>query len=77
MTVASSHPASSQRRWGEPPWRIAYQPKAIAQKLPARADYAVVGGGFTGLAAAAWLARLAPEATVVLLEAHQIGAGAS
>lgn len=77
MTVASRYPAPSQRRWGEPPWRIAYRPHATVEKLPARADFAVVGAGFTGLAAAAWLARLAPDAKVVLLEAHQIGAGAS
>jgi len=37
----------------------------------------VVGGGFTGLAAAAWLKHLAPEARVVVLEARRIGAGAS
>jgi glycine/D-amino acid oxidase-like deaminating enzyme len=38
---------------------------------------AVIGGGFTGLAAAAWLRRLAPEKKVVLLERGQLGAGAS
>jgi len=37
----------------------------------------VIGGGFTGLAAAAWLRRLAPGKSVVLLEASRIGAGAS
>jgi glycine/D-amino acid oxidase-like deaminating enzyme len=36
-----------------------------------------VGGGFTGLAAAAWLRRLAPEKSVALFEADRIGAGAS
>jgi glycine/D-amino acid oxidase-like deaminating enzyme len=37
----------------------------------------VVGGGFTGLAVAAWLKRLAPERSVVLLEAETFGSGAS
>lgn len=67
---------SAAPRWGQPPWQIEFQPQPPAT-FPARADFAVVGGGFTGLAAAAWLARLAPGATVVLLEARRIGAGAS
>ncbi len=37
----------------------------------------MIGGGFTGLAAAAWLRHLAPEKSVVVLEAGRIGAGAS
>jgi glycine/D-amino acid oxidase-like deaminating enzyme len=41
------------------------------------ADFAVVGGGFTGLAAAAWFAKLAPAHSVVVLEASRIGSGAS
>ena len=36
-----------------------------------------MGGGFTGLAAAAWLRRLAPEKSVAVFEADRIGAGAS
>ena len=40
-------------------------------------DFAIVGGGFTGLAAAAWLRLLAPEKSVAVLEAFHIGAGAS
>jgi len=36
-----------------------------------------VGGGFTGLSAAAWLARLAPGKSVLLLEAERVGNGAS
>jgi glycine/D-amino acid oxidase-like deaminating enzyme len=34
-------------------------------------------GGFTGLAAAAWLRLLAPEKSVAVLEAGRIGSGAS
>lgn len=48
-----------------------------AQAIPRECDFAVVGGGFTGLAAAAWLRRLAPDLLVVLFEAGTIGAGAS
>jgi len=40
-------------------------------------DVAVVGGGFTGLAAAYYLKRHAPEASVALLEAQTLGSGAS
>lgn len=43
--------------------------------LPARADVAVIGGGYTGLAAARALAK--DGATVTLLEADRIGGGAS
>jgi glycine/D-amino acid oxidase-like deaminating enzyme len=45
--------------------------------MPAEADFAVVGGGFSGLSAAAWLRRFAPDKTVVLLESSSIGAGSS
>ena len=41
------------------------------------ADFAVVGAGFTGLAAARRLAELEPASRVVVLEAQQAGAGAS
>jgi len=40
-------------------------------------DFAIIGGGFTGLAAAAWLRILAPDKSVAVLEAARIGAGAS
>jgi glycine/D-amino acid oxidase-like deaminating enzyme len=45
--------------------------------MPAEADFAVVGGGFSGLSAAAWLKRFAPDKTVVVFEAAAIGAGSS
>lgn len=61
--------------WGTPPWTIDFVPKA--RSLPERTDFAVVGGGFSGLAAAAWLRRIAPEQSVILLEASRIGSGAS
>ena len=43
--------------------------------LPERADVAIVGGGYTGLAAALTLAR--GGASVVVLERHSVGWGAS
>ncbi len=42
-----------------------------------KADYAVIGAGFTGLACARRLAELHPEAHVVLLEAGRIGNNAA
>ena len=45
--------------------------------MSAEADFAVVGGGFTGLSAAAWLRRFAPEKTVIVFESASIGAGSS
>lgn len=70
MTRNISHP-----RWGNPPWTIDFQPTLAA--IPAEADFAIVGGGFSGLSAASWLRRFAPDKTVVVFESAQIGAGAS
>jgi glycine/D-amino acid oxidase-like deaminating enzyme len=61
--------------WGETPWRFTFQSRGTT--LPEHVDFAVVGGGFAGLSAAAWLARLAPKKTVALLEAERVGNGAS
>jgi glycine/D-amino acid oxidase-like deaminating enzyme len=61
--------------WGKTPWKISFRAKVAA--LPECVDFAIVGAGFTGLAAAALLARLAPEKTVLLLEAERVGNGAS
>jgi glycine/D-amino acid oxidase-like deaminating enzyme len=67
-------PATSNS-WGISPWRIDFAPPAAP--LPEEANFVVVGAGFTGLAAAAWLRLLAPDKTVAVLEASRIGAGAS
>src|SRR5437868_5980909 len=66
---------SLERRWGKSPWTIDFQPRPHA--LPTEVDFAIIGGGFTGLATAAWLRHLAPQKQVVVFEAHKIGAGAS
>ncbi len=82
MSSAKSHSAqplnshsNPHPHWGAPPWHIDY---AVRTKpVPSSVDFAIVGGGFTGLAAAAWLRRLAPEKSVAVFEADRIGAGAS
>jgi len=63
------------KNWGNRPWTVNFCAKS--QPLPESVDFAVIGGGFTGLAAAAWLKRLAPEKSVALLEAETFGSGAS
>jgi glycine/D-amino acid oxidase-like deaminating enzyme len=62
-------------RWGLPPWTIDFHSEQ--QALPEEVEFAVVGGGFTGLAAAAWLRHLEPNKRVALYEASRIGAGSS
>ena len=41
------------------------------------ADYAVIGAGYTGLAAARRLGQLQPDARIVLIEATEVGEGSS
>jgi glycine/D-amino acid oxidase-like deaminating enzyme len=67
--------SQNHNSWGEPPWQIDFAP--LQRAIPSAADFVVIGGGFTGLAAAAWLRLLAPEKSVVVLEAGRIGHGAS
>ncbi len=67
--------AKRKTDWGETPWKIRFRSRGTA--LPEHVDFAVVGGGFAGLSTAAWLARLVPKKTVLLLEAECIGNGAS
>ena len=61
--------------WGSPPWTVDFRP--AAHPLPDQVDFAIVGGGFTGLSTAAWLRRLAPKKSVLVLEAASLGEGAS
>lgn len=71
MTEHSTKPP----RWGAPPWTIDFRP--TPREPPVEVDFAIVGGGFSGLATAAWLRQLAPDKSVVVLEAGAIGAGSS
>src|SRR5216684_1533280 len=61
--------------WGVPPWTVDFRPAPCT--LPDQVDFAIVGGGFTGLSAAAWLRRLSPRKSVVVLESSSLGEGAS
>ena len=61
--------------WGAPPWTVDFHPAPRA--LPERVDFAIVGGGFSGLSAAAWLRRLAPSRPVLVFESAGLGEGAS
>jgi glycine/D-amino acid oxidase-like deaminating enzyme len=58
-----------------PPWTIDFHSEH--QGLPEEVEFAVVGGGFTGLAATAWLRHFEPNKRVALFEASRIGAGSS
>jgi len=69
VTIRKAHP------WGVPPWTVDFRPAPCA--LPEHVDFAIVGGGFSGLSAAAWLRRLAPERSVLALESASLGDGAS
>jgi glycine/D-amino acid oxidase-like deaminating enzyme len=75
MGATISANAARIPRWGLPPWTIDFHSEQLA--VPDEVDFAVVGGGFTGLAAAAWLRHLEPTKRVALFEASRIGAGSS
>jgi gamma-glutamylputrescine oxidase len=68
-------PTRTAHPWGTPPWRIDFRP--AERELPELVDFAIVGGGFSGLSAAAWLRRLAPGRSVIVLESASLGEGAS
>jgi glycine/D-amino acid oxidase-like deaminating enzyme len=70
-----------KKRWGNPPWEIDFRPRYEFAEgvglIPDVVEVAIIGGGFTGLAAAASLRRIDPSKSVVVFEAETIGAGAS
>ncbi|MGH9733433.1 MAG: NAD(P)/FAD-dependent oxidoreductase [Candidatus Acidiferrales bacterium] len=68
-------PARTEADWGDPPWKIDFD--VSPTRVPNEVDFAVIGAGFTGLAAAAWLRRSDPSKSVAVFEARRIGAGAS
>jgi glycine/D-amino acid oxidase-like deaminating enzyme len=63
------------KNWGARPWIVDF--RTARQELPKEVDFAVVGGGFSGLACAAWLKRLAPRKVIALFEAENLGSGSS
>ena len=71
------HATPKLHNWGSPPWHIDFTVPVHAGPLPDVLDFAVIGGGFTGLAAAAWLRKIAPDKSVAVFEAGHVGAGAS
>jgi len=54
---------------------IDFRAGAELSVIPDVVDFAIVGGGFTGLAAAACLRRMDASKSVVVFEAETIGAG--
>jgi len=62
---------------GEAGWNALAGPYRPARYLDAdiQADWLVIGGGFSGLAAARELSRLRPDDNIVLLEARRVGQG--
>ncbi|QBE61810.1 NAD(P)/FAD-dependent oxidoreductase [Pseudoduganella lutea] len=60
-------------------WYAALAPRPAVRRLQGRqqADYAVIGAGFAGLAAARRLAERLPEARILLVDAQRAGFGAS
>jgi glycine/D-amino acid oxidase-like deaminating enzyme len=71
MAARKSHTPN----WGQAPWKILVRAKT--RDLPKRVNFAVVGGGFAGLTTAAWLKKIAPKESVLLLEVERLGNGAS
>jgi glycine/D-amino acid oxidase-like deaminating enzyme len=61
--------------WGKPPWEIGF--RSTVEAIPNKVDFAVIGGGFTGLSAAASLRRFEPSKSVALFESGHVGAASS
>lgn len=60
-------------------WYAALPPAAPTKKLVGaqKAEYAIIGAGFAGLAAARRLAELKPNARIILIDAQRVAEGAS
>ncbi|RRV23024.1 FAD-binding oxidoreductase [Pseudomonas sp. o96-267] len=60
-------------------WYAALAPQPACKRLQGeqRADYAVIGAGFAGLAAARRLGELLPDKRIILVDAQRVGQGAS
>jgi glycine/D-amino acid oxidase-like deaminating enzyme len=75
MASESKPTVPMKQNWGNAPWTVEFHPEPRA--IPESVDFAVIGTGFAGCAAAAWLKHVAPEKSVALFEAERIGAGSS
>ncbi len=60
-------------------WYAALPPATPTEKLVGsqKADYAIIGAGFAGLAAARRLSELKPNARIILVDAQRVAEGAS
>lgn len=56
---------------------LSAQPPLASLQGDRKVDVAIVGGGYTGLSCAYYLKQFRPDWTVIVLESHQIGSGAS
>jgi glycine/D-amino acid oxidase-like deaminating enzyme len=72
---SDNKPSLSNAGWGNPPWTIDFN--SAARALPSEVEFAIVGGGFSGLSAAARLRQLFPDKTTAVFEADCVGAGSS
>ena len=58
-------------------WALAHSPETPALSKNIRVDTAIIGGGLTGLFAAYHFSSQFPQMKIILLEARQVGHGAS
>jgi glycine/D-amino acid oxidase-like deaminating enzyme len=72
---SGNKPSPGNAGWGNPPWIIDFN--STARALPSEVDFAIVGGGFSGLSAAARLRQVLPDKTTAVFEADRVGAGSS
>jgi glycine/D-amino acid oxidase-like deaminating enzyme len=75
VSQAGKKQSPSNAGWGNVPWTIDFL--SAARALPSEVDFAIVGGGFSGLSAAARLRQLQPDKTTAVFEADCVGAGSS
>jgi glycine/D-amino acid oxidase-like deaminating enzyme len=72
---SGKEPSPGNAGWGNPPWTIDFN--STTRALPFEVDFAIVGGGFSGLSAAARLRQVLPDKTTAVFEADCVGAGSS
>src|SRR5258706_11127373 len=64
---------AAKTNWGTPPWTIHFSSKK--RPLPKEVDFAIVGGGVSGLSAAALLRRFGPSKNVALFRSTSVRGG--